>query len=324
MISINPELRHHFSYQSGVSLALPRSWVAGDVARTNLVAFYHDEGASPPPSLAIQVFQVGAGRPDAFRQVAATAAGDDRPAYRLLGEAETTVDARPAWARVAVFAASDDLALAEHMTAVQVGDAVYVFIGAVPLAASEAGLPVIARAVASARFLAYPAYEAWSEPGAALPSEPLSLFDDELMLSLLVPPGWEAARGDPFPLEISARAEHGYRAHLSFGLTPLEGATVAGFEALVRDWYDTQGLDLPRYRLEAGGRIELAGRPAFVAYFDWYEETSRSDLSQIDVLVLGDARLHVIHAYMLKATSATYTPIFEEVIGSIRFIPHDE
>jgi hypothetical protein len=327
MITQYPDLKFHFSYESGVSLALPKTWVPAGSLGMNVAALYIDSTAAEPvPKLAIQVFPVGEQQPDAIRQVAQVASDSARPEYQLIERKESTLDSRPAIVTLAQWIEpdGDGTPMTEYIAVAQLGDVVYVIMGLTPTAMSELSMITFKGALASARFLAHSAYEESRESQLTSTDEMLSLFDDELMLSLMVPRHWEAVRSEEFPLNLFAPEEQGYRTHLSFGLDQISPPTLAEFQNVLQRIYYDEGLSLEGYNLTQGSACTLAERPAFVAYYDWHAAEIKADISQLDALIFtGTSVVYKVHGYTLKTQTDVFMPVLENVISSIRFIPNN-
>ena len=149
-----------------------------------------------------------------------------------------------------------------------------------------------------------------------------SYFDQSLKISLEAPEGWDIIRSDEHPLGLFAPEEDNYRAHLNFKVDKLVPPTVEKFDELVHDAYYTDQLGLNQYKLIESYKLEIDERPAFAARFDWLLEQVDIPLSQIDVMALATAdSFYLMHGISLRQLGEKYIPIFEHVIGSIRFIP---
>lgn len=152
MIKTDPNLKSHFSYQTGVSLLLPRDWQ--EVQRPGFAASYLTTADQPAPSLGIQVFPGGEAGPETYKQVAQMMLEMPLPDFKLLYKAEASVDGYPAL----VFTASwqdktSGVPLIQHVAVVQVDTYLFPIIGLVTPQLGDKYLPVINSAMRSIRFI---------------------------------------------------------------------------------------------------------------------------------------------------------------------------
>ena len=152
MIKTDPNLKSHFSYQTGVSLVLPADWQ--EVERPGFAASYLSTAAqNPSPSLGIQVFPGGEAS-QGYHQVVEMMLGMPLPEFKLHYQAETTVDRYPA----VIFTASwRDKAtgreIVQHAAVVQVDAFIFPIIGLVTPEQGDMYLNVLNNALRSIRFI---------------------------------------------------------------------------------------------------------------------------------------------------------------------------
>ena len=149
-----------------------------------------------------------------------------------------------------------------------------------------------------------------------------SYWNKGLMISLEAPEGWDVISSDESPLGLFAPEESDYRAHLSFKIEKSDPQTPEMFEQFVREVYHSGNLKLGQFSLVEDYNFELDERPAYAARYEWVAEQVGAHFSQLDVWVLAaEDAIYRVSGYSLKGLEEKYMPIFEHVIGSIRFIP---
>lgn len=152
MIKTDPNLRSHFSYQTGVSLVLPGDWK--EVERPGFAASYQSTTApNPSPSLGIQVFPGGEAS-QGYHQVVQMMLGMPLPEFKLLYQAEVTIDRYPA----VMFTASwrdktTNRPIVQHVAVVQVDAFIFPVIGLVTPEQGDIYLKIINEAMRSMRFI---------------------------------------------------------------------------------------------------------------------------------------------------------------------------
>lgn len=153
MIKTDPNLKSHFSYQTGVSLILPKDW--REVQRPGFAASYQSTAEqNPSPSLGIQVFPGGEATPQAYRQVAQMLQEVPLQNFKQLYQAESTLDGYPA----IIFTASwqdktTGRTVIQHVAVVQVDAYIFPIIGLVTPEQADKYLSVINAAMRSIRFI---------------------------------------------------------------------------------------------------------------------------------------------------------------------------
>ncbi|MBN9391022.1 MAG: hypothetical protein J0I20_23540 [Chloroflexi bacterium] len=152
MIKTDPNLKSHFSYQTGVSLLLPADWK--EVERQGFAASYlSTTEQNPSPSLGIQVFP-GGEVTQGYRQVAQMMLDMPLPEFKLLYRAESTVDRYPA----IIFTASwrdkaSGRPIVQHVAVIQVDSYIFPIIGLVTPEQGDKYLKIINEAMRSIRFI---------------------------------------------------------------------------------------------------------------------------------------------------------------------------
>lgn len=152
MIKTDPNLKSHFSYQTGVSLLLPSDWV--EVKRPGFAASYLSTAEqNPSPSLGIQVFPSGEAS-QGYHQVVQMMLDMPLPEFKLLYQAEVAVDRYPA----VIFTASwrdktTNRSLVQHVAVVQVDSYIFPIIGLVTQELGDMYLKIINEAIRSIRFI---------------------------------------------------------------------------------------------------------------------------------------------------------------------------
>ena len=152
MIKTDPNLKSHFSYQTGVSLLLPLDWK--EVERPGFAASYLSTAAqNPAPSLGIQVFPGGEAS-QGYHQVVQMMLDMPLPEFKLLYKAETTLDRYPS----VIFTASwrdktTSRPIVQHVAVVQVDAYIFPIIGLVTPEQGDIYLKIINEAIRSIRFI---------------------------------------------------------------------------------------------------------------------------------------------------------------------------
>lgn len=152
MIKTDPNLKSHFSYQTGVSLLLPSDWK--EVERPGFAASYLSTAAqNPSPSLGIQIFPGGEAS-QGYHQVVQMMLDMPLPEFNIHYQAEVTIDRYPA----VMFTASwrdktTNRSIVQHVAVVQVDSYIFPIIGLVTPEQGDVYLQIINDALRSIRFI---------------------------------------------------------------------------------------------------------------------------------------------------------------------------
>lgn len=149
----------------------------------------------------------------------------------------------------------------------------------------------------------------------------LNLFDSALSLTLRVPAEWTVTASEQFPLDIYAPRQEGYRASLGLLRAPIATATRESFSALIAQRHAELARDLPGFTPLHEEQCWIDELPASVLTYRWLPLEEPRGFTQIAaVLLSGPATIVEVHAAALTPLAATYLPLFETMLRSLRVI----
>jgi len=148
----------------------------------------------------------------------------------------------------------------------------------------------------------------------------VNYFDENLSISLSVPPKWTVGENDDFELHLTAPQEMAYHSNLGFsrvlGVGPLDATS---FEQIIENTLADQQRDFEKFKLLDEQRVMVDGFPTYIERYEW--ENGRFFSQILALIAVGPNALLEIHGATLKAMEDAYIPLFIEMVESIRFIP---
>ena len=155
MITQHPGRRNHFSYKTGVSLALPRDWE--EVEEPDFAVVYACVGLpEPSPKIGISVYPVDEAQADAYRQVAGMIVEGDtsKAAYHRIAQQESLVDGYPALTEISGW--TDETysqPVVRHLTVIQASSYIFTIIAVLGQSVADDYLKVLDEVIRSIRFI---------------------------------------------------------------------------------------------------------------------------------------------------------------------------
>ena len=148
--------KNHFSYKTGISLALPKDWK--EVDDLDFAALYVGVGlAGPVPKIGISVLPVDESQPDAHRNVAALISQSESSSdsYQLTDQQEHLVDRFPALTQTSEWTEDGSmLRLVQKLTVVQAGRYIYTIASVIEASLAEDYFSIFDEVVRSIRYIA--------------------------------------------------------------------------------------------------------------------------------------------------------------------------
>jgi hypothetical protein len=149
-----------------------------------------------------------------------------------------------------------------------------------------------------------------------------SYFDPDLMISIELPDDWQVASTDELPLVLLAPEHEGFRANIGFSERTNDPPTKEHFLALIEQLKLEQERDFDAYELVGERRAEQDGRPAFLVRSRWDLEQGPTRVAQVAALyAVTETRVIEVHCTALASLEGAYVPVFQRVLGSLRFLP---
>jgi hypothetical protein len=138
-------------------------------------------------------------------------------------------------------------------------------------------------------------------------------------VSLLVPDEWAVGSTDKFDSVFIGPKTRGMHVNVGITSTTVTRSNRLTLELICKQIGEFLKNKFERVETLETREFEVESRPARLEFFGWHEPKSGMEVAQLMVLVGDDTTLYNITATMLKETVATYRPVIENMVNSIRF-----
>lgn len=157
----------------------------------------------------------------------------------------------------------------------------------------------------------------------------VSYYNSQTRISILVPENWTGQVISQAQFRIFGLPEPGfedyfdeYRSTMSYTLATPTNTEGDWFSRLVEESNQEMAKDYNEYRLVKEEYCEIANRRAYLKYYQWREESTGLQLSQLQSLIRATPfSFYLINAATLKPIEEKYQPIFDAILQSTRIIP---
>jgi hypothetical protein len=150
----------------------------------------------------------------------------------------------------------------------------------------------------------------------------VSYYDKTFSISLVVPADWTTTQTDDFPFVLLSPPENGYRSNLGFSETHIEPLSAERLDQEIAKLKAQQSTDHENFRQIEERKFWLDAHPAWWQRYEWQPSDKPYHFSQVlALLVINEHTIYEINGATLKELEATYVPIFERMVESIRLIP---
>ncbi|MFG6102980.1 hypothetical protein U2F10_12055 [Leptothoe sp. EHU-05/26/07-4] len=159
----------------------------------------------------------------------------------------------------------------------------------------------------------------------------VSYFNQETMVSILVPKSWSGAIVDSSKFRIFGLPEPGfeeyfdeYKVSMSYELQKPDSSNDSWFESLIAQNNALMQQDYNEYKLLQEQTYELGGHKTYCNHYSWREENTGLRLFQMQAFIVGSPyKFYLINAAVLESLERKYIPIFENILNSTRIIPRN-
>ena len=149
----------------------------------------------------------------------------------------------------------------------------------------------------------------------------VSYFDKGLSISLEIPAEWQVHHDEDFPLSLLAKPVKGYQANMTFSHMGIESPRIEVLQEAIAETKQEQTADYPSFRQLKEEQVWQDDCPAYVQLYEWQAPEVEEKFEQMLAMILTPEHgLFAIYGTTLQSLRADYLPIFEHVIGSMRFI----
>ena len=148
----------------------------------------------------------------------------------------------------------------------------------------------------------------------------VSYFDQEMMISLQIPEGWQIGHTDQFLRIYLAPAEDNYQVNLGMNVNQSNNAPAEAMDQLLQQTDQQRQQQDPTYKQTSYEKLEIDGNQARLRHYSWSDAGSGLNFSQVQALILKGPLLLVIDGSSLKQHEKSYIPLLDSVIKSIRFV----
>ena len=157
----------------------------------------------------------------------------------------------------------------------------------------------------------------------------VSYFNAQTRISIVVPEEWTGEVIDNSQFRIFGLREDGFEDYFD-EYRPTMSYTLAKPETISSDWFDQTVADTStnmvteynEYQLIDEEWFEVSGRKAYLRHYEWRDEETQLQLSQLDSMIYSSpSRFYIVNAAVLKPIVSKYMPIFDAILKSTRIIP---
>lgn len=324
-----PGYRTHFSYHTHASLALPVEWDPQEESGSH--AIYREdiedreEEIQRPGVLAVHLTRLAQADGSEPQKLLEQTRRISRAEQAVLSESRTTVDGRDATTITLRYRDTEhDLDLFLHQTAFLAGSMLYSLTMVAEEARKDELLPEMTRALQSLRVIPFDDSMIAHSKG-----DPFqTIFDERLMLSLIIPTPWTGQWDGEKLLRFYGPPQpdfDDYRPTISFQAIPVEGFGYDWLEEVIATLGRDMEEEYNQYTLVLENRFLTEDLdPAHLRRYQWVDEESGLGFSQFQVLLIANSHMYIINGATLTALERQFMPTLMDIFQSLRVIPRSD